>query len=299
MALDRGDGVRGARGGEAARRGEQRGYEALVGLDQGNEHCADRLHDSTPAFRSAAAADASRASGRAVITPARAMNTTSSPGHGPPARRQVSLRTLFARLRSTAPPIFFPATNITRPSGSRDAGVFALSTTSSGLVPLVALAKILSISAFAVIVRMVPGPLGPQTLLRCARGEDLAALTATRCDNRAATLGGHARTEPVRLGTLAVVGLVSTLHLIFLRSGAPVGYRPDAKPGDYTGALWIVSTRSRARRVARVALRRVASQPEPSSSAGSRSGIGAAPRDPMSSFRTPRTLSKHPGVRKS
>lgn len=100
----------------------------------------------------------------------------------------------------------------------------------SGLVPLVALAKILSISAVAVIVRIVSGPLGPLTLLRCARGEDLAALTATRRDDRATTLGGHAGTETVRLGTLAVVRLVSTLHVIFLRSGASVSIARTPSP---------------------------------------------------------------------
>lgn len=52
-----------------------------------------------------------------------AMRTTSEPGQGPFAERTAALKTLFARLRTTAPPSFFPATHATRPSGSRPGGV--------------------------------------------------------------------------------------------------------------------------------------------------------------------------------
>lgn len=95
-------------------------------------------------------------------------------------------------------------------------------------------------SVCAVSVR-IAGPVsraGPR--LRCARAQDLAALAATRSQDRTACLGRHALPEPVRLGALPVVRLVCALHVTTSRSVCP-GW-PGHKPGDYSDGRRAVST---------------------------------------------------------
>ena len=52
--------------------------------------------------------------------------------------------------------------------------------------------------------------------------EALATLCATTGENGTAALGGHASTEAVRGGALALVGLVRTLHSYSSRLGMNV-----------------------------------------------------------------------------
>ena len=55
-------------------------------------------------------------------------------------------------------------------------------------------------------------PFGLDGLHAKLDGQPLATLCATTREDGAAALGGHAGTEAVGLGALALVGLVRTLH---------------------------------------------------------------------------------------
>lgn len=62
------------------------------------------------------------------------------------------------------------------------------------------------------ILTRLEGPHAQDTMLVVAHRETLAALGAATREHGAATLGGHAGTEAVGLGTLTLVRLVRTLH---------------------------------------------------------------------------------------
>ncbi len=190
------------------------------------------IYDTPPAL-SAALSARSRASGAAVAVAARATIATSKVSHGPSQRRTASRRTRLHRLRTTAPPSFFPATKTTRPRGPRRSGVRMLSTRTRSVLPRRPDLNSASISLGAFSVRIEHTRSQTATSGRRLSGaQDLAALATTGSDDRAATGGRHTGTEPVGLRTPAVVRLKCTLaHSVHSIPCGKVGCRYDQARG--------------------------------------------------------------------
>lgn len=110
------------------------------------QYCANGAVHDRLILESARRMASATSSDVAVAVDARAMSTTSDPGHGPPALRAAALRTLLHRERNTELPIFFPATKARRPEGSRPSGVSARKTTTSGVADRRPVRNTLSIS---------------------------------------------------------------------------------------------------------------------------------------------------------